>query len=180
MPSTRDRALGAAIELLGTRGLKALSHGRVDERADLPKGSTSNHFRTRAALLEGVVDEIVRLELESMGEPTVPQTPEDLVELLAGWLEYATGPRRVLTTARLVLFVEASHDQRLRESLARGRAAMEAWSAPLMARLGARDDQQALLAISACVEGLLLHRIARHDTTDPRPAFELVVHAALA
>jgi hypothetical protein len=30
------------------------------------------------------------------------------------------------------------------------------------------------------VEGLILHRIARHDDSHPRPALELVVRAALA
>ncbi|WP_331458001.1 hypothetical protein [Rhodococcus opacus] len=34
--------------------------------------------------------------------------------------------------------------------------------------------------MTACAEGLILHRIAREDTTDPRPAFELVVRAALS
>jgi hypothetical protein len=32
----------------------------------------------------------------------------------------------------------------------------------------------------ACAERLILHRIARHDDSDPRPALELVVRAALA
>lgn len=61
--STRTRALDAAIDLLGTEGLRALTHGRVDERAGIPKGSTSNYFRTRAALLSGVVARIVEREL---------------------------------------------------------------------------------------------------------------------
>ena len=39
--------------------------------------------------------------------------------------------------------------------------------------------QAAAAAIAACFEGLILHRIARHDDTDPRPAFDLLVQAAL-
>jgi hypothetical protein len=31
----------------------------------------------------------------------------------------------------------------------------------------------------ACGEGIILHRIARHDTTDPRPLLRVVVNAAL-
>jgi hypothetical protein len=31
----------------------------------------------------------------------------------------------------------------------------------------------------ACSEGIILHRIARHDTTDPRPLLWVVVSAAL-
>ena len=56
MTSTRTRALDAAIELLGTKGLRALTHARIDERAGIPRGSTSNYFRTRAQLVTGVSD----------------------------------------------------------------------------------------------------------------------------
>ena len=63
MPAaTRERALDAAVELLGVHGLRALTHARVDERAGLPLGSTSNWFRTRRALLGGVVDWIAERE----------------------------------------------------------------------------------------------------------------------
>jgi len=67
MTPTKTRALDAAIDLVGTHGLRALTHARVDERAELPKGSTSNYFRTRAALLSGVVDRIVEREMAEVG-----------------------------------------------------------------------------------------------------------------
>jgi hypothetical protein len=38
-----------------------------------------------------------------------------------------------------------------------------------MARLGASDPFAAALALMACSEGIILHRIARHDPTDARP-----------
>jgi len=56
---------------------------------------------------------------------------------------------------------------------------MESWLGPLLARLGAGHPQVSADAVAACVEGLLLHRIARHDDSDPRPALKLVVNAAL-
>jgi DNA-binding transcriptional regulator YbjK len=63
MPAgTRERGLDAAVELLGAEGVRALTHARVDERAGLPPGSTSNWFRTRRALLGGVVDWIAERE----------------------------------------------------------------------------------------------------------------------
>lgn len=180
MPSTKERSLDAAIELLGTEGLRALTHARIDERAGLPNGSTSNHFRTRAALLAGVVDAIVEREMPSVETAVVPGSAAELVDVLCGGIEYLTGPRRTLTTARLVLFVEAGHNADLRASLERGRAAMESAVLPALAVLGARDPRTAATAVMACAEGLILHRIARHDDSDPRPALELVVRAALA
>ena len=93
---------------------------------------------------------------------------------------HLTTVNRTVTTARLVLFMEASHNAALREALSRGRAAMEDLAVVALARLGAREPHTAGIAVAACFEGLLLHRIARHDPTDPRPTFELVVRAALA
>jgi AcrR family transcriptional regulator len=180
MPSTKERSLDAAIELLGTEGLRALTHARIDERAGLPNGSTSNHFRTRAALLAGVVDAIVEREMPSVNAALEPASAAELVDALCGGIEYLTGPRRTLTTARLVLFVEAGHNADLRTALERGRAAMESAVLPALAALGACDPRAAATAVMACMEGLILHRIARHDDSDPRPALELVVRAALA
>ena len=47
--------MNAAVELVGGQGIRALTHARVDAQAGLPLGSTSNHFRTRAALVAGLV-----------------------------------------------------------------------------------------------------------------------------
>lgn len=179
MRSPKDCALDAAIELLGGEGLRALTHGRVDDKAGLPKGSTSNYFRTRAALLSGVVDEILARELVSVDTAFGPASPADLVDAMVDLLEHTTVTNRVLTTARLVLFMEASHDSSLREALSQGRASMQSATATALARLGAPDPQVSAAAIMACFEGLILHRIARHDDSDPRPALELVVTAAL-
>jgi len=57
---------------------------------------------------------------------------------------------------------------------------MEATAAPAFAELGAPNPRAASVAIEACVEGLILHNIARHDGADPRPTFDLVVKAAFA
>jgi DNA-binding transcriptional regulator YbjK len=173
-PTTRARALDAAIELLGTAGLRALTHARVDERAGLPKGSTSNWFRTRAALLAGVSDELAARDLTGVACAPEPRDAGELVDLLCAAFARMTGPDRVATTARLVLFLEASHDEALRERAQRGREVILAWAAQLFERLGARDPA------TAAFEGMLLHAIARHDTTDPRATYRTVVDAVLS
>ena len=78
-----------------------------------------------------------------------PISADDLVEALCGLFAYLTGPNRVQTTARLVLFLEGSHDAGLREALTRGRAAMEATAVTAFAELGARDPRAAGAAIAA-------------------------------
>ena len=180
MMTTRTRALDAAIELVGTEGLRALTHVRVDDQATLPRGSTSNYFRTRAALLAGVVERIIDRELPQVeAAEELPATADELIDALCTLLDATTGQGRTLTTARLVVFLEASNDPDLREALARGRVAMEAATVGMLARMGATNPEPGAAAIMACSEGVILHRIARHDETDPRAVIELVVRAAL-
>ncbi len=180
MASTRERALDAAVELLGTEGLRALTHGRVDERAGIPRGSTSNWFRTRAALLAGVADWIVQQELRGVDVITTPPASvEEFVDGLSAGIEHLTGRNRTTTAARLVLFLEANSDPVLRESLTRGRAVIEPRMIGTLARLGARDPATGAAAVMACAEGIILHRIARGDTSDPRPALAAAVRGAL-
>jgi DNA-binding transcriptional regulator YbjK len=177
--SPRTRALDAAIDLLGTEGLRALTHARVDERAGIPRGSTSNYFRTRSALLAGGADALLAHDLSGADVVFAPASAAELIDGLVGFFEYLTVVARAQTTARLVLFMEASHDAALREILTRGRVAMEATVVSALARLGASDPVAGAAAVAACSEGLILHRIARHDDSDPRPVLELVVNAAL-
>jgi Tetracyclin repressor-like, C-terminal domain len=114
------------------------------------------------------------------GEPgSLPASGEEFVEALCRLFDHTTRVNRISTTARLVLFMEGSHNSSLREALSRGREALESVVVVTLARLSAHDPATAATTVAACFEGLLLHRIARHDQTDPHPAFELVVRAAL-
>ncbi len=180
MTSPRDRALDAAIELLGSHGLKALTHRRIDEWARLPPGSTSNYFRTRHALLTGVVGAVVAREMADAGVAFAPRSADEFLDALVALVDRVTRDQRTVTTARLVLFMEAGHDPPLREALGRGRAQFAAALEPVLRGLGSRDPHTSAGALMACCEGLILHRIARHDDTDVRPVLQLVIRAALA
>lgn len=175
MRSNRDRALDAAIDLLGTEGLRALTHARVDQRAGLPRGSTSNYFRTRAALLQGVVDAMVARESPAVDFAFAPHTTTELVDELCRLFDLMMGPNRVMTTARMTLLLEAGHDPGLRTTLVGGRRALEALVLPALARLGSPDPHAAFDTLTVCFEGLFMHRIAGHGDPDPRTVFDAVV-----
>ncbi len=179
MTSSRALVLDAAIELLGTQGLKALTHRRIDGLAGLPLGSTSNYFRTRDALFCGVADAILEREVAGMGATFAPRSADELVTALAMLVERTTDDQRTLTTARLVLFMEASHHPALRQTLDQGRTILQGALKQTLADLGASDADTSAKAVMACAEGLILHRVARHDDSDVRPLLGLVIRAAL-
>ncbi|OLT53592.1 TetR/AcrR family transcriptional regulator [Cellulosimicrobium sp. CUA-896] len=177
--STRERALEAAVELLGAEGVRALSHARVDERAGLPAGSTSNWFRTRRALLGGVVDWIAereRAELDPAGAPAI-SGPDDLVDALCAGIVLQTGPFATRTRARYALFLELAGDPELGRPLRHQRQEFERWTERVVTDIGIPDPAPATRALMALADGLLLHRLTVDPDLDLRPAVERAVRA---
>jgi DNA-binding transcriptional regulator YbjK len=183
MPATtRERALEAAVELLGADGVRALTHARVDDRAGLPPGSTSNWFRTRRALLGGVVDWIAeheRADLDPAAMPTISGVDE-LVEGLCTVVELQTGPFAARTRARYALFLELAGDPELGEPLRRQRREFERWTEAIVVAVGVADPVPATRALMALGDGLLLHRLTVDPGLDTRPAIERAVRALAA
>ena len=183
MPAaTRARALEAAVDLLGTNGMRALSHARVDARAGLPPGSTSNWFRTRRALLGGVVDWIAEHERADFDPAAMPVVTgvDGLVEGLCAMAALQTGPFATRTRARYALFLELAGDPDLAEPLRRQRREFERWTEHIVAAAGIGDPAPATRALMALADGLLLHRLTVDPTLELRPAIERAVRALAA
>lgn len=180
MPATtRERGLQAAVELLGAEGVRALTHARVDERAGLPPGSTSNWFRTRRALLAGVVDWIAESERTDFDPAAMPAITgvDELIEGLCAMVTVQTGPFAARTRARYALFLELSGDPELGEPLRRQRREFERWTEQLVTAVGIAGPVPATRAIMALCDGLLLHRLTVDPDLDMRPALQRTVRA---
>lgn len=178
MASTKDRALRAAVEEVGDHGIRALTHARVDVRAGLPKGSTSNWFRTRAALLAGVIEHLAEEE-RAIAPTRDVTTPDDLVELICTLVEVASGPQAARTRVRLALSLEAAHHPDLLVPLQVQRATFVEWTADLLAQVGADHPQDAARALLACGNGLLFHKLTVEPDAEIRPVIERCVRACL-
>ncbi|NRQ39657.1 TetR family transcriptional regulator [Nonomuraea sp. NN258] len=64
-----------AIELVATQGIRALTHRAVDAAAGMPIGTTSAYFRTRKALLTGLVRRMADLDEADLKRHGVPSEP---------------------------------------------------------------------------------------------------------
>ena len=181
MAATKERALDAAVELLGTDGVRALSHARVDERAGLPAGSTSNWFRTRRALLAGIIDWMAEHERADFAPSVLERpTPETIIEGLCAVLLLQTGPFAARTRARYALWVELAADHELLAPLHRQRREFEKWTDRLVADAGIPDPVPAARALMALGDGLMLHRLTVDPELDVRPPIERAVRALAA
>jgi DNA-binding transcriptional regulator YbjK len=180
MPAaTRERGLEAAVELLGAGGVRALTHARVDARAGLPPGSTSNWFRTRRALLAGVVDWIAeheRADFDPAAMPTITGL-DGLVEGLCAMTELQAGMFAARSRARYALFLDLAGDPELGEPLRRQRLEFERWTEQIVVAVGIVDPVPATRALMALADGLLLHRLTVDPDLDMRPAIERAVRA---
>jgi DNA-binding transcriptional regulator YbjK len=179
--TTRERALDAAVELVGTQGIRALTHARVDAEAGLPRGSTSNHFRSRAALVAGVSSWIAEQETKDLGA-VLGQPFTDLdgfIEVFSSAIELLTGPHAVRTRARYALFLEAASDPDLFAPLRAQREGIAAWSRALLVTLGAADPDVALHAFMAFGDGIILHRLSVDPNAPVRASVGVAVRGCL-
>ena len=178
MATTRDRALRAAVEEVGDNGIRALTHARVDARAGLPKGSTSNWFRTRAALVAGVVAHLADEE-RAMAPVNEVATADELIELVCAMVERASGPDAARTRVRLALSLEAAYSPDLRTPLQEQRGAFVVWAGDLLAQIGASQPEEAARTLLACANGLLFHRLTVEPGAEIRPVIKRCVRACL-
>lgn len=80
----RSAIADAGLAVIAAEGARGLTHRAVDRAAELPPGTTSNYFRTRAALLTGLVDRIYTriapdlgvLQQLAVGEPSIDRATD--------------------------------------------------------------------------------------------------------
>jgi AcrR family transcriptional regulator len=159
-----------------------MTHTRVDAAAGLPKGSTSNYFRTRDSLLAGVIERISereRADLASVAAgPTA--TVDEFVDFYSAVITALTGPYADRTRARYALFLELSSDRVLQAPLRAQRAAFAELSRSFLAGLGARHPDAAVHAFMAFSDGLILHRLTVDPDAAVRTSVAIAVRGCLA
>lgn len=170
MSDREQLLLDTAIEVLADGGIRRLTHRAVDARAGVPLGSTSNRFRTRDALLTGVMRRLLERETAiwtrmSAGMDT--SSIDTFAARLGRLVEALSGAERVLTLARYALFAEAALKPALRVELtAAARRQLAEWMGPLLTDLGSRNPEGDLRHLLALVDGLLGSQLI-----DPTPDF---------
>lgn len=112
----RERLVDTALELIDKTGLAGVTHRGIDEAAAVPNGTTSNYFRTRAALYGAIVRRLLDHQLadvERLSATPVPKSPEELIDLLAATVKAGDDIARNRYLARVELSVEASRNPEL-------------------------------------------------------------------
>jgi len=151
----------AAISVVAEQGMRGLTHRAVDARAGLSVGTTSAYFRTRKALIEGLVRRLADLDnadVAAQSSLAPPADPDGFAEAVAKVLDAWLTVGRERTLARYACLLEATHRPELRTILEYGRASRDQARA-LMTAAGVPDPTQAGDHFVACVDGLLFDRM---------------------
>lgn len=172
--------LDAAIRVLGAGGPRQLTHRAVDTEAGLPIGSTSNRYRTREALLTGVLEQILKRETAAWAAIATELTPANFAEVVGGFVKTLAGKEKALTLARKAIFLEAAFNAGMRRQVAEGQRRLVEWAAPLLAGLGSRDPEGDLRLILALIDGLLSAQLASPARGfDPAAALTVLIRGLL-
>lgn len=172
----RTQIVAGAIELIATRGIRALTHRAVDTQLALPPGSTSYYFRTRHALIEAITDSITtrsRADFEVAQHESAthaerlthakstgrPMDPVRVAHDIASWLADLLAHRRNELIARHALIIEVMSDPELHGRLAGSLFSLDR-ATDLFSALGAAAPRESAHDFLALLEGLVFDRFA--------------------
>ncbi|MFD4630555.1 TetR/AcrR family transcriptional regulator [Streptomyces sp. NPDC058284] len=170
-PTRPQLIADAALSLLAERGMRGLTHRAVDEAAGLPQGSTSNHARTRLALLETAVRRQAEREAELLSPADMPALAagrEQVVTGLAAALHrYLSGDARQLLVSRYELALEATRRPELRAHYDAAGAQFREPLEALLRAAGSSAPELHTLSLVAWCDGLMFSCVAGsyHATT---------------
>jgi DNA-binding transcriptional regulator YbjK len=154
--------LDTAISVIAERGLRGLTHRAVDAQAGLPSGSASYYFRTRSALLQGVLSRLLELDAEdyvrfASGEPGRAGLTRTLVRIYQHW----AGDGREQQYARYLIYLEGRSDPALRELLDAANQQLADQLMAMLKEIGASHPRRNARLLIALLDGLLYDQLAR-------------------
>lgn len=146
----------------------------------MPQGSTSDYFRSRGALLEGIVTRLVERDREDWVKFAYlrPDSKHALVDAPAAFVRFSTRPDRARTSARYALFVVVSVTPGLDVKIGSARRALVEWGADMLERVGSKNPASDAVVITDYLDGLILHQLTVPDLDfDPTAGITAVLRA---
>lgn len=178
MPDRRTQLLDAALAVVADKGLKGLTHRAVDTAAGLSQGTTSNYYRSRAALVEAALDRMLELDAALLADQAAAGPPQDVVELagqLAALVLALAGQHAGLTRARLALSLDKP------DSVTAGHFQLVGGLEQALAGLGVPDARTRARDVADYGDGVLLHLLTvRRDEQPDAAAIAAAVRRLLA
>ncbi|WP_254424857.1 TetR/AcrR family transcriptional regulator [Mycobacteroides abscessus] len=183
----RPQVLDTAVRTLARGGDRALTYRTVDAAAGVPPGTTSNYFRTRAALLLAAATHTERQRrraFDELLEQHAPTSTGQLTRMLKAYLTEAasdTSTGGILARAHTALLPLALDNPELAELLATSHQLHTTALQRYLAAINPAASLRLATLITDYITGTLvnLHATGTTDTTGLAALIELLNHSAL-
>lgn len=172
----RDRLSDAAIRVLAEQGSRGLTHRAVDDAAALPRGTASNYFRTRDALIAAIVE---RIGVRLTPDPAVAQRlssrrpGREVFALYVGDIVARLLGAPDVTLALFELRLEAARRPSVAEALSTWRRAGFDADVAFTEQAGLPGGRQDVALFHYAIDGLMLDRLT--VPLDPSESVDQIV-----
>lgn len=164
MPDRRTQLLDAALAVVADKGMKGLTHRAVDAAAGLAEGTTSNYYRNRTALVEGVLDHLLELDAELLRDQGPAGPPKDAGELagqLASMVVLLATQHAGINRARMAFSLDRP------EAVTAGHLLLVGNLERALTALGVQDAAARARDVADYGDGLLLHLLTVRRDDEP-------------
>lgn len=175
---TRRRALAdAGLQVLADQGARGLTHRAVDAQAGVPGGTTSNYFRSRDALVQGLIERIGERLTPDPEVHAVLARREPGPELFADYIRDIVTRLLAAPEATLALFelrLEARRNPGVGQALTQWMRTGFAGDVEFNVGAGLPGDARDIALFHYAVDGLVLDRLTTR--IDPEADLDDVIH----
>lgn len=181
----RQELLEAALRVVGTRGVKGVSHRSVAAMARVPLGSTTYYFTSKEEILTETLRLAARTEIETLERQVdrldAGMPAEGWVEAILDWLDHQLrGRARFRLVALYSLQLEATHRPELRVIYEEWTLATVRLARRLLHEAGGSAPDTTAPLLFAAIDGLRHNQLAVRDAgisrSTARPLVEQLVH----
>lgn len=180
----RDQILDATISVLADHGTKGLTYRAVDTRAQLPAGSTSNHFRTwRSLVVAAVWYTLESGNVYQLGKTaSAPRSRAEVVTRVGYIVEQGLDAKRKNALAWATCAVDGGMriDPEIKEAVTAVQETFTRAFGEMLAGCGSPDPSAHGRLLFCYILALLLNQLADPDPDfDPEGAVRPLIHQLL-
>lgn len=162
----RLELLEATLRVIGSEGIRAVTHRRVAAESGTPLGAITYYFSTKEDLIAACLHHVAAAEVSELEDRVAGMDVEAMdsdawADELLRWLgSELAGPARDRLVARYVLQLEAVRRPELRRIYDAWTVASFRLARRMLAAAGARDPDMDAAVLLAAVDGLRLNQLS--------------------
>jgi len=158
----RGAIIDAAVKIIATRGLNAVTHRAVAREAKVPLAATTYYFASKDEILKEALESLSSAEVErlnALAKKIDGMKPEETGAALAEALLGDSDEGRRGWLAQFEIYLEAARHPSLRPAIEQRRAAFVALAESTLRAAGAPDPAKRAEIAVAGINGILLDRV---------------------